>query len=150
MKPKGEGKSKKKNNKVSVMVVRKNGLELWQLTNTAAHLAAALGAREGKGLLKFESITTKDGRHIPMNIQHAIMVKECTGNDDLHALLQAAEAVDVRVTTFTQEMIETTNDNKVKASTAEKDMADIEFLGIQLFGEQAEVERLTSQFELLK
>ncbi len=150
MKPKGEGKSKKKSNKVSVMVVRKNDMELWQLTNTAAHLAAALGAREGKGLLKFDTIATKDAKQIPMNIQHAIMVKECDSNHDLQALLEVAESADVRVTTFTQEMIETTNDNKVKTNTAEKDLKNIEFLGIQLFGEQSEVERLTSQFELLK
>ena len=149
MKLKGEGKAKKKSNKTSVMVVRKNDLELWQLTSTAAHLAAALGAREGKGLLKFDSIETKDGQQIPMNIQHAIMVKECATNADLQTLLKAAETADVRVTTFTQEMIETTNDNKVKANTAEKNLAEVEFLGVQVFGEQVEVERLTSQFSLL-
>ncbi len=43
-------------------------------------------------------------------------------------------------------MLETTNDNKVKAATADKNLKEVEFLGVLVFGESDAVEQLTNQF----
>lgn len=145
-----EGSSPKKKQtkirKVAVALIAEDaGLESWQVLNTAAHLSAALGVRGGKGLCKYESITTKDGETVPLNIQHAIILKSAP-KKELPTLLKNAGEHNLEVTSFTREMLETTNDNKVKTATAEKDLAEVEFLGILVFGEADEVDQLTNQY----
>lgn len=123
-------------------------IPLWSKLNAAAHLAAALGAREGKKLIYIDHSTTTDGEKIPMNIQHAIMMKSTTEKTELIHLKLAAEAQGLQVTCFTQEMRESSNDEKVRASQEAKKMADVAFLGVLVFGEKKSVEALTKQFPL--
>lgn len=123
-------------------------IPLWSKLNAAAHLAAALGAREGKKLIYIDHSTTTDGEKIPMNIQHAIMMKSTTEKIDLINLKLAAEAEGLQVTCFTQEMRESSNDEKVREWQEAKKISDIGFLGVLVFGERKLVENLTKQFPL--
>ncbi len=124
-------------------------IPLWSKLNAAAHLSASLGAREGKKLIYIDHSTTTDGVHIPMNIQHAIMMKSASNKADLVALKKAAEADKLTVTCFTKEMRESSNDEKVKIAQEAKALNEIDFLGILVFGEKAKVEALTKQFPLI-
>jgi len=124
-------------------------IPLWSKLNAAAHLSASLGAREGKKLIYIDHSTTTDGVHIPMNIQHAIMMKSASNKADLVALKKAAEAEKLTVTCFTKEMRESSNDEKVKIAQETKALNEIDFLGILVFGEKAKVEALTKQFPLI-
>lgn len=148
MRPKDAAAPKSKENKTAIAVVRKNGLESWQVLNAVAHLSAELGVRGGKPLISQDSITTADNVQIPLNIQHAIMLKEGSDSDSLRELLTTAKAQGLQVAAFTREMIETTSDKKVIERTAKTKFSDIDFLGVLVFGPISEVEALTSGFPL--
>jgi lysyl-tRNA synthetase, class II len=151
---KAEGNSetgKSKETKIAVAILNEGAtLEQWQKLNTIAHLTASLGAREGKGLLYQDSISTKDGVDIVLNIQHAIMIKSAQDGTQLKDLITAAKQSDLEVTEFTREMIETTNDKKVIEQTANKTFDEVEYLGVLVFGNKSQVEELTKKFELAK
>lgn len=152
MKPKSEGEggqNKDKARKTAVAVLAQDAqLEGWQVLNTVAHLGAELGARGGQSLMRYDSIATKDGASIPLNIQHAIMIKSAARGSDLAKLLSAARDKGLSVHAFTRDMLETTNDRKVKEATAEKNLGDVEFLGVLVFGDSDLVSSLTDQFPL--
>ena len=95
-----------------------------------------------------DTVTTKEGEQIPLNIQHAIMIKDAMRSVELLELLRAASAEGLSVHAFTREMLETTNDKKVAAATAEKNLDEVEFLGVLVFGESSAVEALTNEFPL--
>lgn len=150
MKPKDEkGGKRPKSRKIAVAVVNAGvGLEGWQRQNTVAHLAAELGVRGGSELLKYNTVETKDGQQIPLNIQHAIKIKDAESSDALRALFKNASERGLSVHAFTREMLETTNDKKVREITSGKTFAEIEFLGVLIFGESSMVEEVTANFNL--
>jgi lysyl-tRNA synthetase, class II len=154
MKPDGHKenpKGKSKDSKIAIAIINESlGLEQWEKMNTIAHLNAALGARSGKSLLMQDKITTKDGKKINLNIQHAIMIKNAKSNTDILNLIKKAKENDLRITEFTREMIETTNDNQVIEVTSQKKHKDIEYLGALIFGKKSIVEKFTKDFELYK
>jgi lysyl-tRNA synthetase class 2 len=118
--------------------------------NTIAHLTAAFGARSGKQLLLQDSIITKDNEHIKLNIQHAIMIKNANSNKEILDLIKVAKDQELEISEFTREMIETTDDKKVIKETVQKDLKNIEYLGVLIFGKKNVVEKLTERFELFK
>ncbi|MBP9760816.1 MAG: lysine--tRNA ligase [Candidatus Magasanikbacteria bacterium] len=120
----------------------------WSKLNAAAHLAASLAAREGRKLIHIDSTKTTDGEQIPMNIQHAIMMKKTDARENLLALKHAAEAGGFMVTCFTEEMRDSSNDEKVKAKQEQCAAKDIRFLGVLVYGPLKEVSALTEQFPL--
>lgn len=148
MRPKDHVVASTKERKIAVAVVHKEGLEGWQVLNTVAHLAAELGIREGRSLLTQDSLTTADGAKIPLNIRHAILIKETPVASELHKLLVEAQQQGIQVGAFTREMIETTNDKKIIEATAQKNFSDVELLGVLVFGTAAEIEALTKDFVL--
>jgi lysyl-tRNA synthetase class 2 len=130
------------------VILNTEEIPLWSKLNAAAHLAASLGAREGKKLIYIDHSTTTDGEQIPMNIQHAIMMKAASERSQLLTLKHEAEAQGLLVTCFTQEMRESSNDEKVKSAQEAKKSDDIGFLGILIFGEKKVVEKLTESLPL--
>jgi lysyl-tRNA synthetase class 2 len=141
---------KSKNSKIAVAVVNKDlKLKDWEKMNTVAHLNAAFGARKGKELIMQDQIETKDGERISLNIQHAIMIKEGKSNE-IKDLVRKAKENELEIAEFTREMIETTDDRKVAEKTKGKNLRDIEYLGLLIFGKKSLVEKLTKNFELYK
>ena len=121
----------------------------WSRFNTMAHLSAAFAAREEKKLIYIETTQSKDGEIIPMDIQHAIIVKTTTNSDDLLKLKQSAHAKDLLVTCITQEMQDSTDNRKVAEQHAQKNIAEMKFLGVLVYGEKKIVEKLTEKFDLM-
>ena len=149
LRPKIEGAGKKEK-KIAVAVINKSlGLKQWEELSAVAHLAASLGARKGKGLLFREEIETKDERPIALNIQYAIMIKEGKSTIELTALAREAREKNLTVTEFTREMLSTTDDKKVIAETKAKNANEIEYLGVLVFGDRTDVEKLTERFPLM-
>jgi lysyl-tRNA synthetase, class II len=120
----------------------------WSKLNAAAHLSASFASREGKKLIHIDSSKTTDGVEIPMNIQHAIMMKTTDDKANLVELKKLAEDNGLVVACFTEEMRGSSNDEKVKAKQEVKSLDEIGFLGILVFGEKSKVEELTNKFEL--
>lgn len=150
MKPKDTGASKKSSRKIAVIVLNEEAkLEGWQKLNTAAHLAAALAAREGKSLLFKDSVSSKDGEAIPLNIKHAIILKKSDKSSHILTLIKEARASGLDVQEFTREMITSTSDKKVAEATAVHDWKDVERLGVLVFGDKEVVDEITKKFELV-
>ncbi|MFH1232878.1 MAG: amino acid--tRNA ligase-related protein, partial [Patescibacteria group bacterium] len=146
-----EEMKKNKETKIAVAIINKGlNLKSWEEMNTIAHLNAAFGARKGRELLMYDTITTKDDKQIKLNIQHAIIIKQANSNQEILNLIKITQEKKLEIAEFTREMIETTNDKKIIEQTNKKDLKDIEYLGILIFGEKFIVEELTKKFELFK
>ena len=156
MRPKGEhagegksGKNKKdaKETMVAVALVNKGAaLAPWQEMNTVSHLNAAFGARMGRGLFTKDTVATKDGKNIKLNIKNAIVIKNADSSSALFALANEAAAAGLEVDYFTREMLETTNDKKVAEMTATKNADEVEYLGVLVYGGKKSVDELTEKF----
>ncbi len=151
MRPEGAKEGKPKETKVAVAVLNKGAkLEKWQEVNAASHLSAAFAARKGRELLMQNTIKTKDGEDIRLNIQHAIVIKEAGSNDDVLKLISKAKRKGLEVSEFTREMLDVTNDKKVVEMTKKKDLKDVEYIGALVFGKKSIVDGLTKDFGLIK
>jgi lysyl-tRNA synthetase class 2 len=145
-----QGKPPKKRTKVAhILLLNKSDFPLWQKLNAASHLAASLGAREGEKLFTHKEQLTKESETIQMNIGHAIILKQTDNKMDILELKRKAEKEDLTVTTFTRDMLSTTDDYKLEGIHGRQKAADIEWLGVLVFGPKKEVETLTDGFELM-
>ncbi len=153
MKPEGgekaEGRSKNDTNLAVAIINTSLVKEDWQALNSVGHLCTAFGAREGKRLFDYDEIHTKDGKSIKLNTEQAIMIKQSTDNQSLIDLSQTAKATGIQVAEFTREMLESSDDEKVKAITKEKNLNDVEFFGVLVYGKKSIIEKMTKEFELL-
>ena len=75
-----------------------------------------------------DSATTSDGVSLPMNIQHAIMIKQATSNAQLQELYATAKGGGLEVVPFTREMLETSDDKIVQQNTQVKTLEQVEYL----------------------
>jgi lysyl-tRNA synthetase, class II len=125
-------------------------IPLWSKMNATAHLSASLAAREGKQMIEIDSTKTVDGEVIPMNTRHAIVMKKTDKKENLIKLKKLAEAKKLTVTCFTEEMRDSSNDIKVKENQEQKSNSQIGYLGILVYGEIKEVEKLTEKFGLVE
>jgi lysyl-tRNA synthetase, class II len=153
MKSEGKKEEMKKNTSTKIATVLLNksaNLASWQQMNTVAHLAASFAARTGKNLFMQDTVETQDWESMKLNIQHAIMIKEAPSNEELKKVIWEARKSNLIAVEFTREMLQTSDDKKVRETTAGKQYEDIEILWILLFGERKQVESFTKEFELTK
>ncbi len=149
MHPKDAPKPKKKETEVAVAVLNAGAqLKGWELHNTVAHLSAAFGARTGRKLFNFDTVSTSDGKQIHLNIGHAIIIKDASGSAELLKLKEEAGKAGLEVAEFTREMLATTNDKKIAEITKGKEEKDVEFLGVLVFGPRSVIDAMTKDFKL--
>lgn len=144
----GEEGGKKKTELAAAILNQESKLEKWQELNTIAHLSASFAARWGKKLFEMDHATTADGQNLPMNIQHAIMIKQAASNKDLQKLYTIAKNGWLDVVPFTREMLETSDDKIVCSNTEIKKLEEVEYLGILIFWDKKHVEKLTKELKL--
>jgi lysyl-tRNA synthetase class 2 len=111
-------------------------LESWQKLNAVGHLSSAFGARKGSELFYKNHIQTQDGEKIHLNIQHAIMIRSAGTDADIKSLIHNARSLNLDISEFTREMLQTSNDKKVESETLVKSYDQIEHLGVLVFGEK--------------
>ena len=128
------------------IILNSEDVPMWSQMNAAAHLSASLAARQGNKLIWIDKNVTKDGIEIPMNIQHAIIMKTTNQKLKLLELKIEAEKQGLVVTAFTEEMRESGNDAVVTEKQTTKTSEQIGWLGILVFGKKSKVEKLTEQF----
>ncbi len=124
-------------------------IPMWSKLNAAAHLAASFASRVGKKLINLDTSESKDGETIPMNIQHAIVMKQTDQKLSLLELKHKAEELNLMVSVFTEEMRESSDDAKVEFAHSKKSATDIGYLGVLVFGKKGDVEKLTDKFDLI-
>jgi len=143
-----EEKPSKKTQLAVALLNKESKLQNWQELNTIAHLSASFSARVWKSLFEKESAITSDGQSIPMNIQHAIIIKQAENNQKIQELYKIAKNGWLEVVPFTREMLETSDDSIVQKNTEIKKMSEVEYLGILIFGDKKHVEKLTKEYPL--
>jgi hypothetical protein len=83
-----------------------------------------------------------------MSTSHAIIIKQANNSSDIFSLIESANKNNLHISEFTREMLETSNDKKVSEKTKQKDFKDVEYMGILVYGNKKEVEKLTKGFSL--
>ena len=147
MRPKESEVKRKKETMVAVAIINKGAnLEPWQELNTVAHLNAAFGARAGKELFSQDSIVSKDGEKIKLNIKNAIVLAVAQNSNEIFDVAENAAKGGMEVQYFTREMLQTTNDKKIAEITKTMKASDIEYLGVLIYGPKNEVYNLTESF----
>lgn len=76
------------------------------------------------------------------------MIRSAGTDADIKSLIHNARSLNLDISEFTREMLQTSNDKKVESETLIKSYDQIEHLGILIFGEKEQVEKLTIQFPL--
>lgn len=152
VKPKTETvETKKKETKIAVAIINKGAnMEKWQELNTVAHLSAEFAGKAKENLFYQDKIQTQDNVNLNLNIQHAILVKQITTSKEIHGFIENAKENNIEAYVFTREMLNTTNDKKVIEETKKKNFADVEFLGVLVFGEKEKIDSLTKNIEMYK
>ena len=151
LKPEGKAETKNEETMLATAIINTDLVnEDWQALNSVGHLCAAFGAREGKPLFFQDEITTKDGKSIKLNTTQAIMIKSSDSNQSLIDLAQTAKNQGLQVAEFTREMLETSDDRKVVNQTLGKNLNEVDFYGVLVFGKKSVVEKMTAGFGLLK
>ena len=150
MRPKGSEEVKKEKDTMIAVALINSGADLaaWQEMNAVSHLNAAFGARIGRELFTRDTINTKDGQSIKLNIKNAIIIKNAQNSDELRELADFAKNEGFEVDHFTREMLETTNDKKVAEMTLAKNADELEYLGVLVYGSKKKVDELTKDFSL--
>lgn len=130
-----------------ILVIRKD-LEDWQIANTIAHISAYLGNRleDQFGTGKF--FVTKDAANHPRNSQYPIIIKRAKSNEQLHNLMQKVRQAGILYHGFIREMIDHNGDTDVQEHLGTKNDAEIDYLGIGVFGPNDTVNTLTKKFGL--
>jgi len=140
-----------KETKLATVILNKSSkLNHWQQLNAVAHLNASFAARSSDNLILQDKIRTKDGAEINLNIQAAILVREASDNPVLIDLIEVARSRGLEVYEFIREMVESSDDKKIAGSTVQKNLDQVEFLGILIYGKKSLVAELTENFPLVK
>jgi len=130
-----------------VIVVRKD-LEGWHIANTIAHIAAYIGNKLGSTFGTGDFFNSKDGIKFPRNSQYPIIIKRASSSEQLQNLAEKVRATSLMHLCFVREMIDYASDDELQKSLGEKGTAEIELLGVGVFGPNEEVSSLTKKFGL--
>lgn len=124
-------------------------MESWQAMNALSHIAAYLGNKMEGSFGTGDFFETEDGARYPRNSQFPIIVLQGKP-EDMPDLLKSARESGLRHLAFIREMIETNDDEEIVGILKHKKDADVECLGIGIFGNNEEVKALTKRFSLWK
>ena len=131
-----------------VVVVRKD-LEPWQVLNTVAHASAYLGNKLKGDFDTGEFFVSKDNKNHLRNSQYAIIILAAE-KGDLYPLIEQARARNLLHINFLRDMIDLTEDAELEKVIAEQNDAELDYLGVGMFGEKEVLKELTGKFKLWK
>ncbi len=132
-----------------VTVILKEGLASWQLTNTMGHITAYLGNKMPVPFDTGEFFVTKDGVHLPRNSQFPIIALSAKP-EQLKALSTQIRNSGLLSIVYTQDMIGTTDDEKLAQAITDKNFEELDILGIGMFGPVETLKSLTGGLKLWK
>jgi lysyl-tRNA synthetase class 2 len=146
-KPSTQSKTQDFDNRIAIVINK--DLENWQIANAISHISAYLGHKLDEKFGTGENFVTKDGKNHPRNSQYAIVILAANPGQMANFMQKVRES-GLLYHGFIKEMIETTNDNEITEILAEKSDAEIEYLGVGIFGDNETLRKLTNKFSLYK
>lgn len=133
--------------KISIIINKEN--EKWQSVNAVAHISAYLGNKMTAPFDTGEIFTTSDDLTYPRNSQFPIIVLE-SDCAQLKGLVPAVKTSGLLYLIFIKEMIETSDDMEIESIVKGKADENLEILGLGVFGDKDEVNKITKGFGLWK
>ena len=130
-------------------IVLQEDLTSWQLTNTVGHIAAYLGNKMSEPFDTGEYFVSKDGINFPRNSQFAVVALRAT-KDELRSLAGKLHSTKLSWIVYVQEMIDIINDEELAKTLSEVSAAEMNILGIGIFGPKDELKELTGALRLWK
>ena len=130
-----------------MVIVVRNDLPSWQVLNTVSHIAAYLGNKMKVPFDTGEWFMTHDGVRYPRNSQFPIIALTAE-QEQLRLFLEAVRTAHIPHLAFIREMIETTNDAELQEMLSKKTEAEVEYLGVGIFGLNDILKPLTKDFKL--
>ena len=131
-----------------LMIVVRKDLPGWQAANTVAHVSAYVGNKLGESFGTGKYFHTSDTVEFPRNAQYPIIIKRANSNEQLQNLHEKVRASGLVHIGFVREMIDYTNDTELQKALERKTAAEVELLGVGVFGPNEEVNTLTKKFGL--
>ncbi|MBR8845041.1 MULTISPECIES: DUF2000 domain-containing protein [unclassified Pseudoalteromonas] len=137
------------NSKRFVAVLNKK-VELGRLFNALGHMTAGLIDQIGNtDELCFLPYRDKDGGIHPSISHYPFIVLKADNSNKIRKVRAELVARNIPFTDFTNTMIVGTSEQQVSA-TAETPEQDLEYFGICMFGDSAELKEFTGKFSLFK
>ncbi len=130
-----------------IVILVNRELPSWKVLNTVGHISAHFGYHLEEKFRTQPYFKTLDGSEIPRNSQYPIIILTATP-DALESFSKEIESEDLEKMFFIPEMIETTDDENIEALLSLKTKAELEYLGIGIFGENEKIKKLTQGFKL--
>ncbi len=131
-----------------VLVIRED-MESWKLTNTVAHIAAFLGNKMDQPFDTGNRFISRDGFELPRNSQYPIVTLKAP-EKDLLMLARKLRASGLTWIAYTQDMVDLTNDQDLEQRINSKEFEKLSVLGIGAFGTKQDLKQFTNDFPLWK
>ena len=130
-----------------MIIVLREDLASWQLTNTIGHIAAYLGNKMSAPFDTGEHFMSKDGINFPRNSQFPIVTLRAT-KDELKGIAAKLPNSNLSWIVYVQEMIDMIDDEELAKALDAVSSDEMNILGIGMFGPKDELKELTSTLRL--
>ena len=122
-----------------IAVLLRDDLAAWQALNVTAFLVSAIGQRNPEVI--GEPYADADGtEYLPMFRQPVVALQ--AGKDTLTRSCERAVSRDVALSIFTADLFRTGNDRDNRAAVRAVSRADLDLVGIAVFGPRATVDKI--------
>jgi hypothetical protein len=128
-------------------IVLRDDVASWQLTNTIGHIAAYLGNKMTEPFDTGKYFVSKDKVKFPRNSQFPIVALRAN-ESDLKSLEDKLRGSNLLWMVYVQEMIDMADDRELAEALSVLSSAELNILGIGIFGSSDELKKLTGELRL--
>lgn len=132
-----------------MVIVLREDLSSWPLTNTIGHIAAFLGNKMKEPFDTGSSFQSKDVLNYPRNSQYPVVALKAT-EDQLKDLIRELRGRGLLWIAYVQEMIDMSNDAELAKALQAINSEEMDVLGLGIFGDKVELKELTRKLTLWK
>lgn len=130
-----------------MVIVLRDDLSSWPLTNTVGHISAFLGNKMKESFDTGPVFKSEDNLDYPRNSQYAVVALSAS-LDELRDLVINLRGTSLLWIAYVQEMIDMIDDEELAKALEEKSSEQMDLLGVGLFGAKEELKLLTGKFKL--
>lgn len=132
-----------------LVAVMNEKIESGIIMNALAHMCIGLGSEIGQEPLRLTNYIDADGGNHPYISEMPFMILKADNSNQLRTLRLAARQAGIRCVDFTNTMTIGTYIEQIERTKETKE-ADLNYLGVVLFGDWQQVSQLTKKFSLWK
>jgi len=131
-----------------IVAVIADNLEPWQAMNVLGHMAVSLGAHKDDMLMGRDTLLDKEGVAHKGIARFGFIIKKGTTSHIAETISQARTIADLTLIDFPRDMLDTRHDDELAQSIQSKSDAELEYLGVLLYGSTDAVNSLTQSYVL--